>query len=439
MEKLELFEDVSKYNIGKFSILYEKNVVDADGSFVGKPNVAFHEYFHLVQSLSTIFGLWLFVNEIEIIFEHSYCFKTSHDKDKLFDSFKTLKKLRFSSHVKNIDIAAYRCAKVQFDIDTKFVCFGKATKKIMLKNDYPYPIVAAIFADGERTFKYDISARAICEAYSKAVEYELSVDFNYIARFTKLTKQICKNNQFEYYAVRLILESKFPGLSEKSLVVILHWSLNHVSPGVMFKDIVEFLEKKHGTKLPASNELSQEIFTKFFKDKFGEQKKLVKILENFVIQRMFIDTPYGYEIVTEDPLLNVLSEILCVFKKTLAYLGSDTPSIPCLEMYPFKTSNSTYPHVTELMKDNAKIVPLPLYQRMDDGQFFSIIKNLRTNFLFLDAMFFIVENLNMGGLNDNRPCPYEKICHCPFRGWGLDDKCSDTYCCTMKAALKYFK
>lgn len=431
MDRLVLFEDISKYNIGKFSILYENQIIDSDGKFIGKPDVIFHEYFHLVQSLSTIFGLWLFVNEIEIIFEYSYCLKSCCYEDKLYNSFDALKKLRYSNDVKNIDIAAYRCAKVKFGKDTKFESFFISTQKVLLKKNKPYPIISAIFKDGERKFKYDISARAICEAYSKAVEYELSVDFPYIVRFTKLTDKICERGQFEYYAIRLILMAKFPTISEKCVAVILHWSLNHVSPGVMFKDIVDFLEKKYGTNLPCSSDLSKEIFDNVFVKHSDEYKDLLSILEGLIIQRILQMDSLG----EKDLLGETLSNVLSFYKKTLTYLDSNEKMIPCLDLYPFKKSNEDNPSITTIMENNAKIIPLPLYQRMEDGRYFSITQNLRLNFLFLDALFYIVERLSLGGINDR--CPYERDCYnCFLSDFGLRKEHDGI--CTMHAAMRYF-
>lgn len=426
MDGLELFESISKYNIGKFSILYEKNTIDSNGKFIGNPNVIFHEYFHLVQSLSTIFGLWIFVNEIEIIFEHSNYFKNSCYEDKLYDPLKVLNQIRYSNHIKNVDTAAYKCPKVKFSKRTVFEGFFSSTQKVLLKKNKPYPIVTAIFKDCERRFKYDISARSICEAYSKAVEYELSVDYNYITRFSKLTDKICEQGQFEYYAIRLILIAKFPNISEKCVAVILHWSLNHVSPGVMFKDIVEFLEKKHGQNLPCSSDLSKEIFDNIFAKYSDMYKDLLKILEAFVMQKILLK---------EDSLAKVLSDILSFYKNSLAYLDSNAKIIPCLELYPFKKSGVDNPSITMLMENNAKIIPLPLYQRIEDGRYFSISQSLRSNFLFLDALFYVVERLNHGGINDR--CPYEKFCYnCILSDFGLRKE--NNGICTMHAAMRYF-
>ena len=154
-------------------------------------------------------------------------------------------------------------------------------------------------------------------------------------------------------------------------------------------------------------------------------KVLLKILEKFVIQRIF----------PENPLASILSEVLSFYKKSLAYLDSDEKIVPCLKLYPFMKSIADNPSITTLMENNAKVIPLPLYQRIEDGCFFSVSPSLQTNFLFLDALFYVVERLNHGGVNDR--CPYEKICYnCFLSEFGIGKEKNGI--CTMHAAMECF-
>ena len=420
----ELWKNSSKYNIGRFSIFFEKNLIDNNGNFQEPRYLIFHEYFHLVQHTTTIFGLWIFLNELDIFFYNSYAFKCVRDEDKFQKPYKCLKRLRYSKQIATLNHKIFSKQVVRFYPDTHFVKFVESKQKIPLMGKYDYPSVAALFKDNEHTFQYEISARCISEAYSKAVEYEILGAFNGLTAFET------RNGEFEYYAARLILQKLFPSIKEKQVAVILHWSLNHVSPSFFFKEIVEYLKINYAQKsLPSSYDLSEEICRDIYNVKYsGMHRELLNELENHIIKRVEQDTF----------ILPVLSEILCMYKKSLDYLSSEKILPALFRLYPFDSSYNGNVSLSSLLEKCSYEVPLPLYQREEDYMYFFIDGKYSRAFLRLETLFFVSSHLTKRKLR--KQCPFHSICSILPGGKQCHFKIYEANCnCTLGCAMMYFR
>ncbi len=423
MTSLELWENVSKYNIGTFSIYYEKKLVDMNGNLIGYKDTIFHEYFHLVQFLTTIFGLWLFINELEIFFMNSFAFKKVPSIDKFRWPYKCLKRIPLSKKIDEINHAVFNVKRVNFAPSVKFVKFVESKNKIHLLGKYTYPTLVALFKDEDHTFEYELTAKCICEAYSKAVEYDIYPPFKVI------TARECRTREFEYYAARLILQYYFPKITEEQIAIILHWSLNHVSPCVFFREIIIHLKDCFNQNLPfSSKDISEKIFD-LYQDKYsGFEKELIQLLENIVIERVGLD----------NFLLPVLSSLLAMYKNNFKYLSSKSCVPVCLDLYPFGKKYNSNDSTTSLIESCSKILPLVLYQREEDGRYFFVDGKFSRSFFRLETLFFLNTHLTKRKLR--KKCPFHKNCRflvngkcCKFKIYEANTPCD------LGNAMEYFR
>lgn len=417
MKNYGLFEEASFYNVGTICISFEKNCIDASNGLINECAVSFHEYFHLVQNVTTIFGLWFFLNKIELFEDYAYASRRCNDINKFLKPIKR-EKLKYVGKIEALEDALLANPKMSFSQNVEFVAFSQSEYVELLNNKRygDYEIVKAKYKDEGHFFEYLITARSIFEAYSKSVEYEITEPF-------RKDLIITDYGQFEYYAVRLILEHFFPNLRENAVATILHWSLNHIMPSVFFKEIVLHLSCTFGQSLPSAGEISEELF-EFYSDNYYEEHYF--LLSEF---KNKIDETYK----GKDTFLGpILDDVYKSFKGNLNYL-SDKTTVPCLELYPFKKTNAP-----SLMAFNTTKIPIPLYKPLNEDIFYSMSPAKLNNYIALDSLFFVLDKARLGVINYEK-CPYCTNCTIPKKTpYCTKFLSKNPLCCHMGVALKYF-
>lgn len=416
MSTSRLLEECSFYNIGTICISFEKSMIDSSNGLIDEGcAVSFHEYFHLVQNTSTIFGLWMFMNKLEIFQDYAYASRRNNDINKFNYPIKKTK-TKYADAIESLERVLFENGKISFSKETTFVGFGK-TISIPLISDGDkglYAMITAEYQNEGESFEYSITARSLYEAYSKAVEYEITLPFS--------REQIISNyGQFEYYAVRLILEHFFPNIREKTVATILHWSLNHVMPSDFFKKIVLHLSCVYGSNLPSAQDVSKEL-KEFYDDNCYEMH--IDLLNEL---KKKIDAEFKEK---DNVLGPVLDDIYKLYEENFKYF-SDSSKIPSLTLYPFVTT-------TTPMYTNACEIPIPLYKPLNEDIFFTMSKKPIGNFITLDALFFVLDKAQRGILNYVE-CPYYRNCTISQKGKECRKHLSKIRKnCHIGVAMKYF-
>lgn len=439
-----LWTDVSRYNYNAFSINFEDYYIDSKGNFDNTYDCKIlHEYFHLVQNATTIFGLWSFINRIDLFFDYANVAKKNLDIYKLRRPFNQNNKLAYSKFIYELNKIIFQtnkdCPKsVSQYVQFKKFHIHKRRLDTPFQIDLPYDEVYAEFDDCGKNFSRKIMIKDLMEPYSISVECELSTPY---AGFGKST------DKFHYYAVRIILENFFPNIKEANVAVILHWALNDINPMIFFVEIIDYLKKRYPTSLPSKNVLSQEIFQKCYLPKRGN------LVNDLLIGLKNLATHYG----KNSYMIKVLNNVYAYFIHNLSYLITGTNNygiLPCLNLYPFnKVSfflsskcqgiSFAFPlrtfSLNFYMHYNCAIVPLPMYYRNEDAYAYSLATSYFCNFFSVESFIKTLDYFISGKLVEN--CPFEKnTCNLP----GKNAKCKKwfyrmvDYNCPMACAMKYF-
>lgn len=440
-----LWVDASRYNFNTFSINFEDYYIDLNGYFDNIYDCKIlHEYFHLIQNATTIFGLWSFMNRIDLFFDYANVSKKNLDINKLRRPFNLNKKLAYSNYIKDLHKIIFRtnedCPK-KVSKNVKFKKFHIHQNNISTpyNKDLPYDEVYAEFDDSGKIFSTRLMVMDIMEPYSISAECELTMPYSGITN----TK-----DPFYYHSARIILDNFFPNIKESNVAVILHWSLNDINPMRFFVEIIEFLKTKYAANsLPNKNILSQEIF----QNCFLPRRKYLAV--DFLLGLNGMVKKFG----NNDYMKNVLNSVYIYFFNNLTYLIPGTANygiIPCLKLYPF--DKITF-YVSSLcsgpcfsfplrslplnfyMQYNCSYVSLPMYYRNEDAHAYSLTTTPYCNYFSVESFIKILDYFITGKLVEN--CPFDKEtcnlpCKCPkCKKWFYRMVDCD---CPVGCALKYF-
>ena len=417
-----LFGKTSKYNTCAFSVSFEYNCVDSLGGFIDRnKDWILHEYFHLVQASSTIFGLWNFILYVNHFLEVSEASRRTIDITKFTRPFFSWNKMKDGKKFQDLEMLLFEKKKLPFAQNIQFVKFNK-TKLPSIDIDgikHPFPGICAEFNNNGTTLLYELTPISFYEAYSKCVEDEtlkqtFSIPFG--------------RDCFYYYAVRIILNQLFPNISHAQSVVILHWSLNSDSPGEFFKEIIDYLLNVYHTNLPPEKQLSDDIKNNVY--------WLKNNLHTIYLKKLY--DLYVYQLGCKDRLLaGILLNVYNFFVANFSYITSNQ-SIPCLSMYPFiLTKGHSLPHINQCMTHNCTIIPLPLYFRQENGFAYTLSNTQFPNYSSVTSLLCVFEMVKRGLL----------IYGCPiFNDCNLS--CKDCSCskflykkkatCEIMMILRYF-
>ena len=430
----DLLTDSSKFNNYAFSLHYEKNIVDADGNFQFDLHLILHEYFHLVQYASTNFGLWMFINHIDHFRDLAAYLSKKHKKHKLRKPFNKYNKLNTQKKILDLYTDIYGISKVTFSQSTffsKFVTTSPRTIFSINGQQFPSLRINAEFSNNGNIFQYELTPRTITEAYSKSVEYQTQSIQN-----VRYSKHPSGANQFEYYAIRIILEKFFPNISEEQVCVILHWSLNHIFCVSFFKDIVHYLSKKYGVTLPPGRFLSSDIFQNCYAMHSSMHTELLNELKKMENEQRIFNDVF---------LANILNSVYNYYSSNLRYL-SNGGIVPCLDLHPFSGANKalySQSPFNSIMQQNAQIIPIPLYFRGADNTAFTLSKPFFSNYFSVLSSLLAIQIVEKGSIS--QCCSLYSICNLPNKNRKckkfLDKKppYKKINKCSMQLALEYFQ
>ena len=395
-----LFGSVSKYNTCAFSISFKKNFVDPQGGFVNvNRDFILHEYFHLVQASSTVFGLWNFYIHIINFLEASNASRRNNDINKFARKFSSWEKMVDQKKLENLETLFFKKIIKPFPQIIHFSGFKKTSyPNLNIENrQYSFPSIRAEFTDvnNRTSFDYELTPLTFYEAYSKCVEDEVN----------QITFRIpFGNDRLYYYAVRIILNQIFPGISNAQSAVILHWTLNSLEPGSFFKEIIDYLSGKHGTNLPSAQTLSNDIK----QDIYLQRKQ-----HHSVCLNLLYDLYQRQRNIGDQVLSNILFDIYNFYYTNFLYITSNL-NIPCLLMYPFVLgTNKSLPHINQCMSNNCSLIPLPLYFREEDGHAFTMSGPKFPNYSAVTSLLCIFEMVKKGLLIYG--CPIYNNCNLPCK------------------------
>ena len=416
-----LFGKYSKYNISAFSISFEIGDIDPQGGFLtNQDDHIMHEYFHLVQASSTIFGLWNFITYIISFLEISQASRRNGDTNKFAQGFNSWEKMEDKKEIIRVQDSLFEKDLVMFAQSITFKRFSK-TKKQNIKTsegEHPFPSICAEFDNNGSPLNYELVPRTFYEAYSKCVDFETNQKPYHVPY---------GSDQFYYYAVLIILHQLFPNISNAQCAVILHWSLNSISPGEFFKEIIEYLQTNHNTTLPPPHDLSIDIRDNVF-------QQYSHLLDDT------LGKLYGlFQSYQEDGILgSILKDLYNFYDQNLSYIAYNLDP-PCLSMYPFVlTPGQIMPRISQCMAHNTTILPLPLYFRPENGYAYTATPIPFSNYSKVTSLLCVFEMVKNGSLIYG--CPIHNACALPCK----DDSClhhlyKKDASCEIITILKMFK
>lgn len=250
----------SFYEPNTFYIKYNPRYLDSDGIPIKSAvPVFFHEYAHLIQDTTTIYGVVDFLHFHDLI--QDVC-KITNSRQTIkipISTYKEYSELWISSLISYKRLLYHLdewSSKALWAFD-EFVKFDLETIKYQ-NNTFETPLIRGKFIDHtlkEEDILHSIGVREIKEAYSMAIEnIHSGQDYDYI-----------DYKEFQYTAIERILSKMFGKIDNFEIITICHWCLNSLHPAFELVEIIEDV-KRELFNLPSWKELYEFLRKRYLKN-----------------------------------------------------------------------------------------------------------------------------------------------------------------------------
>lgn len=224
----------SFYQPNVFYINFNPSYLDSDG--IPKQEaipVFFHEYAHLIQDTTTIFGINSFMSFHDVIQD---VFRITHLNKKI--KIPVSDKCGWMSFIDKYNKLIYPTDAWPSQTTWAFESYYIDEVTIKCNTDeYDIPIIKAHFIDNTEKhlpITHGIGVREIKEAYSMAVQnLHSEIEYDYY-----------QLGEFQYAAIERILLKTFGSIDSKGIITICHWSLNSLHPAIEFFEILEDIKNE---------------------------------------------------------------------------------------------------------------------------------------------------------------------------------------------------
>ncbi|WP_157204621.1 hypothetical protein [Methylomonas koyamae] len=247
----------SFYQPNVFYINFNPSYLNSNGT--PKPDsipIFFHEYAHLIQDTTTIFGINSFMSFHDVI-QDVFRITSLSAKIKIPVSDKS----SWMSFIDQYNKCIY--PREAWPSQAMWAFDGYEIDEVTINcnaDEYDVPIIKARFIDNtgkHLPILHEIGVREIKEAYSIAVEnIHSEIEHDYYPL-----------SEFQYAAIERILLKKFGYIDNKGIVTICHWSLNSLHPAIEFFEIIEDIERDQVT-------LTWDDLYIFLRNRFNEKTHL---------------------------------------------------------------------------------------------------------------------------------------------------------------------
>ena len=228
------------YTPRAFYIWLDEGIFDPGTKRLLRPGAFAHEFAHLLQDLSTVYGIVDFINLLDLISDARRVLMAAPLSAPLSQTlqaqglwFQTSKKIRK---------IAYPETEWQRGAKSAWMCVSDYSKDVDF-DGFHFPQVSARFVnDGANdTFEHELGAIEVKEAYSTAVQAlygdPLADD---------------ESVRLEYLAVELLLRRYLGTPTPEHIIAICHWALQHVLPAQRLVQLAKMLNAKG--PLPSAEE-----------------------------------------------------------------------------------------------------------------------------------------------------------------------------------------
>jgi hypothetical protein len=205
--------------------------------------VFMHEYGHLIQDTTTLFGVFEFARFNDQIVEAVETIRNLGQQNALPLNKNVNKDISTFSFFSKMREVTHPGEKWNLDIDWEFIEFVDSIYVDIIHKGNPvtYEKIQAKFKCKKSgyDFIHAIGVNELKENHSMAIEnIYRGTDEYYICNGKS-------DRDFKYFVIRNILKNVFVNVTNDAVIAICHWSLNSINPGKQFKNIVIFLEKSY--------------------------------------------------------------------------------------------------------------------------------------------------------------------------------------------------
>jgi hypothetical protein len=199
--------------------------------------VFFHEYAHLIQDSTTIYGINDFLSFHDVIQDFSRVTEKYNSVTDVPLSESDTFKHSWSSFLYKYKKCVYPTTDWSSKTLWAFDSFQEEIRTISYNSkEFDVPIIKARFIDNtgcNEPIIHEIGIREIKESYSMAVEnLHSEKDYDYDGL-----------NEFQYAVIERILLKEFGTIDNNGIIAICHWSLNSLHPAVELTEIISDIKQ----------------------------------------------------------------------------------------------------------------------------------------------------------------------------------------------------
>lgn len=280
-------------------------------------HIFMHEYGHLIQDTTTLFGAFEFANFNDRIVEVLEIIKKKGQKE----AFPILNNIDLDKSTfaffKSMREATHPSESWNANVDWDFVEFIDPSDVIVTHNGIPHKYLRtqARFKCKKSGSEYThaIGVSELKENHSMAIQniYSLN-DENYVYN---------NGDDFKYFVIKHILGKEFINTTNQVVLLVCQWSLNSINPGQRFHQIVKSIKEKYSNKLPSASELNT-----FLKDLYIKEFDAISF-QNDLCQS-FKELRDIYKKVGDEPFALVYDWYYKSVTKNLSYAIDFTSNFP---------------------------------------------------------------------------------------------------------------